>query len=135
MLDFDLSNELLLSQYQLNRPELIHFMSLSGFNPPPSPQKLDGNLFYIHLRVLESVDYHITASPQGFFLNQSKISHFNPTPANRPTYPNLLDLIKSLSEKFQNRLEHFLSQNQLDDNDKFYLFFKINNHYRWLQKC
>jgi hypothetical protein len=59
---------------------------------------LDGSLYYLHLRVLESVDYHITASPEGFYLNQSKISYFNPSPVpGKPIFVNLIDLIKSVS--------------------------------------
>jgi hypothetical protein len=63
VLDFNCANELLLPFYKIKKPELIQFISLSGFNPPPTQQRIDGNLFYIHLRTLESIDYHITACP------------------------------------------------------------------------
>jgi protein TIF31 len=98
VLDYNINSELLLPFYKVKKPELVQFLSLSGFNPPPTQQKLEGNMFYIHLRVLESVDYHITASPEGFYLNQSKISQFNPAPVpNKPVYASLFDLIKSVS--------------------------------------
>ena len=98
VLDYNIASDLLLPHYKVKKPELIQFISLSGFNPPPPQQRLDGNLFYLHLRVLESVDYHITASPEGFFVNQSKISAFNPAPVpNKPVYASLFDLIRSLS--------------------------------------
>ena len=101
VLDFNVSSDLVLPHYKSKKPELIRFISLSGFNPPPPQQRVDGNLFYLHLRVLESVDYHITASPEGFFVNQSKISAFNPAPVpNKSTYASLFDLIRTLSEKF-----------------------------------
>ena len=65
-------------------------------------------------------------------MNQSKISQFNPTPVpNKPVYASLFDLIRSLSEKFENKLEDFLAENKLDESDKFLLFFKTNNFYRW----
>lgn len=98
VLDCNCSSELLLPHYKVKKPELVQFISLSGFNPPPPQYRLDGNLFYLHVRVLESVDYHITASPEGFFVNQSKISQFNPAPVpNKPVYASLFDLIRSLS--------------------------------------
>lgn len=84
--------------YKIKKPELVQFISLSGFNPPPMQCRLDGNLFYVHVRVLESIDYHITASPEGFLVNQSKISAFNPAPVpNKQVNVSLFDLIKSLS--------------------------------------
>lgn len=77
---------------------------MSGFNPPPTSERLNGDLFYIHVRVLEGQDLHITASPYGFYLNQSKISNFNPnkSTSNKHTYGSLLDLLKAFSERFRN---------------------------------
>lgn len=98
VLDYNTSSDLLLPHYKVKKPELVQFISLSGFNPPPPQYRLDGNLFYLHVRVLESADYHITASPEGFFVNQSKISQFNPTPVpNKPVFASLFDLIRSIS--------------------------------------
>jgi protein TIF31 len=73
---------------------------MSGFHPPIQAQ-LSGDLFYIHAKTLENADLHITASPLGFFLNQSKINNYNPTPVpGRPTYTSLLDLLSNCSERF-----------------------------------
>ena len=82
---------------------LLHSISLSGFNPPPVSEQLNGDLFYIHVKTLEPVDIHITASPYGFYVNQSKISYFNPnhSTVHKKTYASLLDLLKSVSENFK----------------------------------
>jgi hypothetical protein len=46
-----------------NKISFVRSISFSGFNPPPSKQKLNGDLFYIYARTLEGWDLHITASP------------------------------------------------------------------------
>lgn len=86
-------------------------LSLSGFNPAPMNERLNGDLFYIHVRTLEGQDTHITASPAGFYVNQSKISSFNPnrSTVHKNTYTSLIDLFKGISERFKQNLEIFLS--------------------------
>lgn len=85
-------------------------MLLSGFNPPPSQAEFAGDLFYIHVKTLENYDCHITASPLGFYQNQSKINSYNPSSLhNKAPYPNLLDLLATLSDKFAQTMENNLS--------------------------
>lgn len=81
-------------------------LGLSGFNPAPPSERLNGDLFYVHARTLEGQDLHITASPGGFYVNQSKISSFNPHKSTiyKQTYGSLLDLFKSVSDKFRQNL-------------------------------
>jgi protein TIF31 len=90
---------------------LLVSLSLSGFNPPPVSERLNGDLFYIYARTLEDQDLHITSSPSGFYINQSKVSSFNPHKSSiyKQTYTNLIDLFKSVSEKFKVNLETFLA--------------------------
>ncbi len=73
-------------------------MTLSGFNPAPEREKLNGDIFYIHLKTLECADIHITASSIGFYVNQSKISTFNPAiNSSKLVFVNLIDLFKHVS--------------------------------------
>jgi len=76
---------------------------LSGFNPVPTSEKLNGDILYLHARTLENQDIHITCCPLGFYVNQSKISHFNPakSPIYKGVYGSLIDLLKSVSDKFR----------------------------------
>lgn len=116
--------------------ELLHSLSLSGFNPSPCGEKLSGDLFYIHARSLEGQDLHITASPLGFYLNQSRISFFNPNrlSSNKSTYVSLFDLFKAVSAKFKSNLETFLRETKLTEAMKF-KFYSGEKSYkrRWLE--
>ncbi|KAI6646601.1 Clustered mitochondria protein-like protein isoform X3 [Oopsacas minuta] len=60
-------------------PSCIHTIHYSGWNPPPGPQRLKGDLLYLDVTTLEGFSYCITASPQGFYLNCSDKEHFDPT--------------------------------------------------------
>lgn len=82
------------------KPELVQFLGMSGFHPPMQAE-LSGDLFYLHAKTLQNVDLHITASPLGFYLNQSKINNYNPTALpGRPVFTSLLDLLSHSSERF-----------------------------------
>jgi protein TIF31 len=64
---------------------------------------LNGDLIYLHARTLEGQDIHITACPAGFFVNQSKISCFNPAKSTiyKGIYGSLIDLFKAVSDRFR----------------------------------
>lgn len=51
---------------ELNRQVL----TTSGWNPPPGPRKMCGDLLYLHVVTLEDRHFYITACPRGFYLNQ-----------------------------------------------------------------
>jgi protein TIF31 len=76
---------------------------MSGYNPPPSYRRLNGDFFYLHIRTLENIDYHITANPRGFYINNSNINFFDPTPhvQNGRVYSSLFDLLNDISLKFK----------------------------------
>ena len=61
-------------------PSCLHSIHYSGWNPPPGPQRLKGDLLYLDITTLEGLSYCITASPQGFYLNSSDKEHFDPAP-------------------------------------------------------
>lgn len=89
--------------------ELVQYLELSGFNPPPPQAEFAGDLFYLHLKTLENGDCHITASPLGFYQNQSKINSYNPSIANGKTpSTNLLDLLAAISDRFSQAVERNL---------------------------
>ena len=52
---------------------------------------------------MEGQDIHITANPAGFFVNQSKISCFNPAKSTiyKGIYGSLIDLFKAVSDRFR----------------------------------
>lgn len=87
--------------------ESIVFLNLSGYNPPPSYRKLTGDFYYLHLRTLESIDYHITANAKGFYINNSNMNYFDPEPhaLHKGIYSNILNLIKNISPKFKKLFE------------------------------
>lgn len=93
----------------------MHSLSLSGFNPPPTTEKLNGDLFYIYARTLEDCDLHITACPSGFYVNQSKINYFNPHKSMiyKQIYGSLIELFKCTSEKFRYNLDKFMTETKL----------------------
>ncbi|XP_013164732.1 PREDICTED: clustered mitochondria protein homolog isoform X2 [Papilio xuthus] len=76
-------------------PQCLKVLTTSGWNPPPGPRKMCGDLLYLHVVTLEDRHFHITACPRGFYLNQSTDEVFNP----RPSTPSLLchSLIELLS--------------------------------------
>ena len=61
-------------------PSCLHSIHYSGWNPPPGPQRLKGDLLYLDVTTLEGLSFCITASPQGFYLNSSDKEHFDPAP-------------------------------------------------------
>ncbi|ROT81544.1 hypothetical protein C7M84_025309 [Penaeus vannamei] len=83
-------------------PQCLKVLTMSGWNPPPGPRKLHGDLMYLYVVTLEGKHFHITASTWGFYLNQTSEEEFNPRPAN-PSYlcHSLIDLLNMLSAAFK----------------------------------
>lgn len=83
-------------------PQCLKVLTMSGWNPPPGPRKLHGDLLYLYVITLEGKHFHITASTWGFYLNQTTEEEFNPKPAN-PCYlcHSLIDLLSLLSNGFK----------------------------------
>lgn len=92
--------------------EFVQFLEFSGFNPPPAQAQFAGDYFYLHLKTLENMDIHITACANGFYVNQSKVSSYNPTIQNaKPNYISLLDLLAASSEKLSTAFNKLLETN------------------------
>lgn len=62
---------------------------------------------------MEGNDYHITATPYGFYLNSSSFKNFDPkqNSQNPHTYVTLFDLFKAVSPLFKTNLEKLLKIN------------------------
>ncbi|KAF0291263.1 Clustered mitochondria [Amphibalanus amphitrite] len=77
-------------------------LTTSGWNPPPGPRRMRGDLLYLYAVTMEDKRYHITASTRGFFVNQSTDEEFSPKPAS-PNYlcHSLIDLIGQISPVFK----------------------------------
>ncbi|XP_068246092.1 clustered mitochondria protein homolog isoform X1 [Palaemon carinicauda] len=83
-------------------PQCLKVLTMSGWNPPPGPRKLHGDLMYLYVVTLEGKHYHITASTWGFYLNLTTEEEFNPKPAS-PSYlsHSLIELLNILSNAFK----------------------------------
>ncbi|KAG6443796.1 hypothetical protein O3G_MSEX003024 [Manduca sexta] len=83
-------------------PQCLKVLTTSGWNPPPGPRKMCGDLLYLHVVTLEDRHFHITACPRGFYLNQSNEELFNPRPANPPLLcHSLIELLSIVSPAFK----------------------------------
>lgn len=64
-------------------------------------RKLAGDYFYLQIKTLEGHEEHVTACPQGFYVNNSTNSCLNTTNTTGIYFYNLFDLLKYLSPKFK----------------------------------
>ncbi|CAB3380510.1 Hypothetical predicted protein [Cloeon dipterum] len=83
-------------------PQCIKVLTTSGWNPPPGPRKMHGDLMYLYVVTLEDKHYHITACTRGFFVNQSAEEEFNAKPAS-PSHlcHSLIELLNQISPAFK----------------------------------
>ena len=91
-------------QAQSSLVDTVRNLSFSGWNPPPGNRALQGDLLYLEITTHEGVQVHVTANQEGFFVNQSTSTHFNPERA-EPNYKSLtlVELLKKLSPLFKNK--------------------------------
>eukprot|EP01138_Halocafeteria_seosinensis_P001344 gb/GECG01001380.1/.p1 GENE.gb/GECG01001380.1/~~gb/GECG01001380.1/.p1 ORF type:complete len:1060 (+),score=160.03 gb/GECG01001380.1/:1-3180(+) len=81
--------------------QCVRDIKFSGWNPPPLPRRMMGDLFYLEVTLVEGNTVFITAAPNGFFVNRSTPEVFDPAQAG-PTKHNhcLLELLKQISPSF-----------------------------------
>ncbi|KAJ2848641.1 Intracellular distribution of mitochondria [Coemansia brasiliensis] len=65
---------------QLHLPQCVRQLVLSGWNPVPRHRHLQGDLLYLQVVTLENQTFQITSSRNGFFVNASSSTRFNPVP-------------------------------------------------------
>jgi protein TIF31 len=90
-------------------PECLRSLCFSGWNPPPSPRLLRGDLFYLEVITLDEMCLHITATIKGFYINCTSHDNFDPTPAPCPHYSStLVHLLENASNTFKKRFNVLL---------------------------
>lgn len=99
--------------------EFCGMLNPSGYNPPPYYRRLMGDFYYISIKTLEDCDYHVTANPEGFFVNCSTSSHFNPTSNSKYAVCNsLFELLNQLSPRFRTRFKEVIDGIKINDFQK-----------------
>ncbi|KAG7401247.1 hypothetical protein PHYBOEH_002431 [Phytophthora boehmeriae] len=100
-------------QQDAKLPACIKSIVFSGYNPPPAPRKLAGDLLYLEVMVEgDNTRYYVTAHANGFFVNRSNASNFDPRP-HKTTPGNahlLIDTISTVSQKFKTSYASLLSK-------------------------
>ncbi|POM61045.1 Eukaryotic translation initiation factor 3 subunit, partial [Phytophthora palmivora] len=94
-------------------PACVKSIVFSGYNPPPGPRKLVGDLLYLDVIVAgDNTRYHITAHVNGFFVNRSTATKFDPRPhKTAPAHSHLLvDVLSTVSPKFRESYAALLSK-------------------------
>ncbi|XP_022692197.1 clustered mitochondria protein homolog isoform X1 [Varroa jacobsoni] len=97
---------LLETEEQTKKLQALKTFTLSGWNPPPGPRKLRGDLLYLYVTTLEDKNFHITSSTKGFFVNYSTENSFDPKRQGQlgkgsQIYHSLVDLLNCLSPGFK----------------------------------
>ena len=93
-----------LEQAQASLVDSVRNVSFSGWNPPPGNRALQGDLSYLEITTAEGLQAHVTANQEGFYLNQSTSSVFNPERA-ETHYKSLtlVELLRKISPSFQSK--------------------------------
>ncbi len=85
-----------------NKLACLKVLTTSAWNPPPGHRKMHGDLMYIFVNTLEDKRVHITASPRGFYVNQTTEEVFNPKPATSAHLSHsLVELLSQISPGFK----------------------------------
>ncbi|KAM9994200.1 hypothetical protein ACTFIZ_005518 [Dictyostelium cf. discoideum] len=104
----------MLSNYYPESPiapvQCVKSMIYSGWSPVPGYRKLFGDLFYLDITLLEGTTICVTASTQGFFINQSSNATFNPSVSQKATINHSLhQLLTQVSRLFRRGLNQILA--------------------------
>lgn len=91
----------------------VRSISLSQYNPVSEFYKSKGHLLYLQIVTLEGENFHITATPSGFYINKSTNTKFDPShkifeenpQLNNKVFYNLFNLIATHSKKFVSHVE------------------------------
>lgn len=83
-------------------PTCVKSIVFSGYNPPPGPRKLAGDLMYLEVTIADGAAFHVTAHVNGFYVNRSTGTTFDPLPLKASTQAHLLtDVLAAASDKFK----------------------------------
>ncbi|KAG9299129.1 hypothetical protein G9A89_020442 [Geosiphon pyriformis] len=123
--------------FQRTPVKCVESLFLSGWNPVPFERRSRGDLLYLSVTTLEGDTQHITAATNGFFVNRSTMSDFDPSPQVDPEKfhaHSLITLIQRVSPAFMKNfkaLQEFVG--------RFHIFetIPVNNcipAYPWVVK-
>ncbi|AMD19666.1 HCL485Cp [Eremothecium sinecaudum] len=94
----------------------LRSLIISGYNPVPAFFRTKGHLMYFQIVTLEGETFHVTATPGGFFVNNSTSSRFDPTPRNEAvTKQTLYEVCSHQSTKFVQHVSKL--ENAYKEND------------------
>ncbi|GLE09870.1 hypothetical protein PINS_up021798 [Pythium insidiosum] len=92
-------------------PQCVKSIVFSGFNPPPGPRKLAGDLMYLEITTEDNAVHFVTAHVSGFYVNRSTATTFDPQPrTGSSTKHLLLDVLLDASDKFRASYESLLAK-------------------------
>ena len=107
----------------------------SKFNPPSNKAKINGDLLYLEIVTKEDKKFNITINKNGCFLNNSKGNIFNESKKTNK-FLSLIDLLKDISNGFEEDIEEFVNPNSTETYKKFADSYKIlpTKTKSWLKK-
>ncbi len=109
----------------------LNTLFLSAFNCKIETNEAPkGDLLYIEVITLENVHYFITCNEKGFFLNNSKLSTFDPVQQGTYASYTLPGLLSQLSASFKENFSKTLLQN--NHGDDFLFLPSPLDKYDWL---
>ncbi len=96
---FHLNAESVLAAQAEPRVKCLRWIRPSCWNPPLTQRSLVGDLMYLEVAMLDGMVIHITATPDGFYVNKTSHGHFDPGPAFNPHFSHelLFTLLKASS--------------------------------------
>lgn len=96
-----------------------------------------GDHYYLYFKSPDEQDFHITAHSEGFFLNQSTNTHFNPNPSTKHSkvFISLLDLLYTISPKFKELFRSTIAKiKQTTEGQKFMIGPLLQKKQEWLKE-
>ncbi|KAI9249451.1 clustered mitochondria-domain-containing protein [Phascolomyces articulosus] len=120
--DFEASSKLsefVPPTFQRLAPQCIKSLALSGWNPIPHARRLKGDLLYLIVITLENETLNITASTQGFFVNNTTNNKFDPSRKSggkKMGAHSLIKLLQQASPKFAanfTELQDFITRHHM----------------------
>lgn len=93
-------------------PVCVGGIVFSAFNPVPGHRRVRGDLAYLAIETLEGEKLHVTITRDGFFINSSTDTKFNPSPRsqNPCSSRTLLGLLEVASPGFSSCFTELLSR-------------------------
>jgi hypothetical protein len=94
-------------------------VSYSGWNPPPFSRSTAGDLCYFEVRTASNSVIHITAIAGGFYVNNSTLNHFDPSPADKAHFSHeLLYTLVGANSPFSQQWSALSAKLDLDAGEK-----------------